>query len=106
MSLGYYESLASDHWKEFLPKMYVQALKEGKLAHMLTRAAEQTDREMQNALDSGIPRDQAWEGVRGRYLLLEPESDNDDEYGPNPNQPFYDLAKEINDATQKIYDEM
>ena len=106
MNLNHYKSLAYEHWKEYLPRLYKELVEAGQLQKAVDEAAKQTDVEMQNALDSGIPHDQAWEGVRGRYLLLEPEWDNDDEYGPNPNQPFYDLVKEINDATQKIYDEM
>ena len=110
MSLSYYNGLAYEHWKEFLPKRYKELLKAGQLPKALERAAKQTDVEMQNALDAGIPHDQAWEEIRGRYLLLEPEplspEDEDRIYGPNPNKEMLDLMQEIQEATQKIYDEM
>ena len=110
MNLSYYKSLAHDHWMEFLPQLYEELTATGELNKALDEAAKQTDLEMQNALDSGIPRDQAWEGIRGRYLLLEPEplspEDEDRIYGPNPNKEILDLIQEIQAATQKIYDEM
>lgn len=103
MNLSQYKLLAHDHWKEFLPKYYKELLKADQLPEALEKAAKQTDAEMRNALDSGIPRDQAWEEIRGRYLLLEPEPES---LPPSPRNPLLELAKEINEATQKIYDEM
>ena len=65
MNLEQYKSLANDHWKEFLPTYYKALLTTKKLPEALERAAKQTDEEMRNALDSGVPRDQAWEQIRG-----------------------------------------
>ena len=76
MNLNQYKTLAYEHWKEFLPKYYKELLKADQLPAALERAAKQTDVEMRNALDSAIPRDQAWEEIRGRYLLLEPEPES------------------------------
>ena len=103
MNLSYYKNLAHDHWKEFLPQLYEELIATGELNKALAEAAKQTDLGMQQALDAGIPRDQAWEGIRGRYLLLEPEEDSQEE---SPDRPLARLSREIFGAINDIYDNL
>lgn len=104
MSRTYYESLAKEHWRGFLPKRWKALTKEGTLEQELELAAELTDREMQAALAAGVPRNRAWEEIRGRYLLLEPEplsrEAEDQQYGSNQNREALDLASEVIEAIQ------
>lgn len=104
-TLNYYRELAEAHWGEFLPSRYTQLQEAGELEAALTRAAELTHGEMTSAMHAGVPRDQAWEAIRGHYLLLEPEPETVDEDDPNPNQAFYDLSRELHEDTMRAYAE-
>ena len=101
MSLDYYKSLAMEHWQEFLPKRWKELQEAGRLGEAIDEAAERTDREMQAQLGAGVPRNQAWEELRGRYLLLEPESEPQ-----SPQSDAHDLIREIHAATMDIYDDL
>ncbi len=64
MNQSFYQ-IAHAHWKEFLPKMYKILVDNRTLLGRLEAAASQTDLEMTQAMDSGMPREQAWESIRG-----------------------------------------
>ena len=79
--LTQYGRMAERHWREFRPAM-VRALEtQGRLMEMLFEAQETTKTEMENlrtefrrqGLTEQQAHDQAWEIVRTRYILLEPE---------------------------------
>lgn len=99
--LTQYKNLARQHWKEFLPKRYAELKQAGELDPAVTRAAELTDQEMAAAVDAGIPLDQAWEGIKGHYLLLKPEPEEPDE-DDNPNRAFWLLSRAIHQEAQLV----
>ncbi len=84
--LTQYGLMAERHWREFRPKM-VRALEaRAQLTETLFEAQETTKTEMENlrtefrrqGLTEQQAHDQAWEIVRTKYILLEPEeTDND-----------------------------
>lgn len=73
--------LAADHWKAHLPKKWKALNAEGDDAvnAALHEAARLTARDMDDFLEAGVPHDQAWEIVRGRYLILDPEQHGETE---------------------------
>ena len=82
-SLTQYGLMAERHWRQFRPKMVRRLETEGKLEEALFEAQEKTIEEM-DALRRQLQRDQsltpqqaqtqAWELIREKYILLEPES--------------------------------
>ena len=81
-TLTQYGLMAEKHWREFRPRMVAELEAQGKLQEMLYEAQEKTKDEMtdlqmqliKQGLTPQQARDQAWEMVRERYILLPPES--------------------------------
>lgn len=80
--LTQYGLMAERHWREFRPKM-VRALEaRGQLTETLFEAQETTKTELENlrtefrrqGLTEQQAHGQAWEIVRTKYILLEPEA--------------------------------
>ena len=73
--------MAERHWREFCPTMVRELEAQGRLMAMLFEAQETTKTEMENlrmefrqqGLTEQQAHDRAWEIVRTRYILLEPE---------------------------------
>ena len=78
-----YGLMAERHWREFRPKMVRELEATGKLEEALYEAQERTLDELMEletrleaqGLTTQQARDQAWEVVRERYILLPPEDD-------------------------------
>lgn len=78
-----YGLMAERHWREFRPKMVRELEEAGKLEEALHEAQERTLDELMdletrleaNGLTNQQARDQAWEMVREKYILLPPEDD-------------------------------
>ncbi len=79
--LTQYGLIAERHWREFRPTMVRELEAQGRLMEMLFDAQETTKTEMEQlraefrkqGLMEQQAHDQAWEIVRTRYILLEPE---------------------------------
>ncbi len=79
--LTQYGRMAERHWREFRPTMVRGLEAQGRLMETLFEAQETTKTEMENlrtefrrqGLTEQQAHDQAWEIVRTRYILLEPE---------------------------------
>ena len=79
--LTQYGLMAERHWREFCPTMVREMEAESRLMEMLFEAQETTKTEMENlrtefrqqGLTEQQAHDRAWEMVRTRYILLEPE---------------------------------
>lgn len=79
--LTQYGLMAERHWREFRPAMVRKLESEGRLTEALFEAQETTKTEMESlrtefrkqGLTEQQAHDQAWEIVRTRYILLEPE---------------------------------
>lgn len=73
--------MAEKHWREFRPQMVAELQAKGLLHQMLLEAEEKTKDEMATLraelMNQGLTADQAhrqaWEMVREKYLLLQPE---------------------------------
>lgn len=78
-----YGLMAERHWKEFRPKMVRELEETGKLEEALHEAQERTLDELMeletkleaDGLTTQQARDQAWEMVREKYILLPPEDE-------------------------------
>lgn len=80
--LTQYGLMAERHWRQFRPKMVKRLEAQGKLEEALFEAQETTIEEM-DALRRQLQREQsltpqqaqtqAWESIREKYILLEPE---------------------------------
>jgi len=78
-----YGLMAESHWREFRPKMVKELEASGKLEEALHEAQERTLDELleletkleADGLTLQQARDQAWEVVRERYILLPPEDE-------------------------------
>lgn len=76
-----YGLMAERHWREFRPRMVKELEAAGKLQEALHEAQERTLDELleletkleADGLTLQQARDQAWEVVRERYILLPPE---------------------------------
>lgn len=74
--------MAEKHWREFRSNMVAQMEAKGVLQEMLLEAEEKTASEMHDLtmllqkrnLTAQQAHDQAWEIVRERYILLPPET--------------------------------
>ncbi len=81
LHLTQYGLMAERHWQEFRPAMVREMKVQGRLMEALFEAQETTKTEMENlrtefrtqGLTEQQAHDQAWEIVRTRYILLEPE---------------------------------
>ena len=79
--LTQYGLMAERQWREFRPTMVRELEAQGRLMAMLFEAQEITKTEMENlrtefrrqGLTEQQAHDRAWEIVRTRYILLEPE---------------------------------
>jgi hypothetical protein len=77
-----YGLMAERHWREFRPKMVRELEEKGNLEEALHEAQERTLDELMeletkleaDGLTTQQARDQAWEVVRERYILLPPEA--------------------------------
>jgi hypothetical protein len=73
--------MAEKHWREHCPKMVGELERKGLLQQMLLEAEDKTKDEMatlraQLIKQGATPQqahDQAWEMVREKYVLLQPE---------------------------------
>jgi hypothetical protein len=80
-SLTQYGRMAEKHWREHRPKMVRELERKGLLQRMLLEAEEKTKEEMVTLRTELMRRgataqqahDQAWEMVRGKYILLPSE---------------------------------
>lgn len=66
---------ARAHWKEHLPAMFARLQAAGTLEAELQAAADATAREMRTWVEQGATQYEAWEMVRQKHLLLNPEQD-------------------------------
>jgi len=79
-----YGLMAERHWREFRPRMVRELEETGKLEEALHEAQERTLDELMEletkleaqGLTTQQARDQAWEVVRERYILLSPGDGN------------------------------
>ena len=80
--LTQYGLMAERHWREFRPKLVRELEAKGTLMEALFEAQETTINEMEaltQELETGqklTPQqahDQAWEMIRGKYVLIPPE---------------------------------
>lgn len=79
-----YGLMAERHWREFRPRMVRELEATGKLEEALHEAQERTLDELMDletkleaqGLTTQQARDQAWEVVRERHILLPPEDEN------------------------------
>lgn len=100
--LDYLVEQGEDHWRKYLPKKWRKLQKEGRAQVALREAAKLTLKDLDDFEDQGIPDNQAWEVVRGRYLLLDPAEhgetvDEDLPYeGMDPDH--YERMKAVEDA--------
>jgi hypothetical protein len=82
ITLTQYGRMAEKHWREFRPNMVAEMEAKGVLQEMLMEAEEKTASEMHDLtmllqkrnLTAQQAHDQAWEIVRERYILLPPET--------------------------------
>ncbi len=81
-SLTQYGLMAERHWRQFRPKMVRRLETQGKLEEALLEAQERTIEEMETLYrrlkaEAGLTEQQAetqaWELIREKYILLEPE---------------------------------
>ncbi len=82
ISLTQYGLMAERHWRQFRPRLVRRLEKQGKLEEALLEAQEKTIEEMdglrrQLQTEQSLPpqqaQTQAWELIREKYILLEPE---------------------------------
>jgi hypothetical protein len=82
-TLTQYGRMAEKHWREHLPKMVQELEQKGELSAALTEAEEKTKDDMETIsrqlmTERDYTADQAertaWELVRERYILLQPEA--------------------------------
>ena len=81
-ALTQYGRMAEKHWREHRPKMVRDLERKGLLHQMLLEAEEKTKDEMATlrlelmklGKTAQQAHTQAWEMVRGKYILLPPES--------------------------------
>ena len=79
-----YGLMAERHWREFRPQMVRELEETGKLEEALHEAQERTLDELMevetkleaDGLTTQQARDQAWEMVREKYILLPPEDES------------------------------
>ena len=80
--LTQYGLMAERHWRQFRPKMVKRLEAQGKLEEALSEAQETTIEEMDTlrrqlqkaqSLTPQQAQTQAWELIREKYILLEPE---------------------------------
>lgn len=69
LELERWASLAKAHWKEHQPRRYRRLVKAGTLDEEARAAARMTATAMQEWLDLGASRDEAFQAVRERYLF-------------------------------------
>lgn len=62
------------HWKEHLPNKYARLKANGTLQKEMAKAANQTRKEHDQLVESGLTCDGAWEAAREQYLILPAES--------------------------------
>lgn len=80
-SLTQYGFMAERHWRQFRPKLVRRLETQGKLEEALLEAQERTIEEMETlyrrfkgeGLTEQQAENQAWELIREKYILLEPE---------------------------------
>ena len=75
---------AVEHWRKYRPKMYAQLFQSGELYERAEKAVQQTNKEYQDGITSGMLPHESWEVVRERYLFLPAEEDVP-LLGENPN---------------------
>ncbi len=82
ISLTQYGLMAERHWRQFRPKMVRRLEAQGKLEEAIFEAQEKTTEEMdslrrrlqtEQSLTPQQAQTQAWELIREKYILLEPE---------------------------------
>ena len=82
ISLTQYGLMAERHWRQFRPRMVRRLETQGKLEEALLEAQEKTTEEMdslrrrlqqEQSLTPQQAQSQAWELIREKYILLEPE---------------------------------
>ena len=82
-SLTQYGLMAERHWRQFRPRRGRRLEARGKLEEALWEAQEKTTEEMdelrrqlqrEQSLTPQQAQSQAWELIREKYILLEPES--------------------------------
>lgn len=63
------------HWEKYLPHMYAQLQREGKIQESVYQAQEQTKDLMTELLAKGLDYNQAWELAREEWAFLPSEED-------------------------------
>lgn len=78
-----YGKIAEAHWREHYPRMVRELETKGILQEALQEAQDRTIDEMERLIRVGLKqgltpqqaRDQAWEMVRERYIVLPPQAE-------------------------------
>jgi hypothetical protein len=70
--------MAKEHWKTFLPKMYVRLQAEGKLDEKAQQAAYLTANQMRELMEDGFSEKEAWQAFREEYMFLPSEDEQPD----------------------------
>ncbi len=84
---------AKEHWRKLRPRLYAELKESGKLDQLAQAAARRTREEVATLVEKGWSQDQAWEGVREKYVFLPSEEDlpnrgeNPDSF-PDPGNPL------------------
>ncbi len=79
-SLSGYAKQALRHWKQYLPKMYRELEKSGKLLEMAEWAAEETRQAMYRLQKyQKMSEAEAWAMMREEWIYLPPEFDDESE---------------------------
>jgi len=73
-----FEAMARKHWTKHLPAMTAGLKSEGIFEETVKEAAEQAVTELDGLLRSGVGMQGAREIVLQEYILLPPETDDDD----------------------------
>ena len=86
-------AICLNHWKEYRPKMYMEMKKAGTLVQAAMDAVEQTNKEVEQLVNRGIPYYQADEMTREKYVML-PEEEGASEEAPMSDG--YIIARQLN----------
>jgi hypothetical protein len=81
MSLDYFGRMAKDHWEKFLPKYYKKLEKSGKLEETLMKASNNYRDMASELISSGLRKHEADEFALPQYILLTPESQQEEKRG-------------------------
>lgn len=93
---------AKEHWKEFQPAKFKALQLSGTLKQELINAAQQTADDMQDLVNQGFDRNQAWEMVREKYLFPPEESGQQGNEHETTDNEGYSTAMDINQMLSNL----